>query len=1684
MQQAEEEKPALAPPTEVAAEESDPLHIGNLVAIVSEAHGLTVGRIVYRDLTAVRIMPQEASDRAIEFRLTEDGSTFVPELGVSSIEIIEEQTSDYYVDFLGARPGEVLEFFTIDGQEAAPSGTVAEILKTPTKDAIRLEDGRVISFRGRGPRLPVAVIRVRTAANLPAQTAATEEGVDLGAAAALDRQRDIMTLLMSVLPAAQVEVVPTSERSYPDSMQREDLFQDLLKDLKEKQQTTRRIRRIEREVDLAMSLKNNALLRDEAGRVRGAAPFAFDTFGDVLAATEGQIPAAIPVISAARVLNLDELKPEGAEDIAFKATDVEPRTLGQVEGASIELEKLYAANALGAQHSGFAGYMYDLLGRDQITLSGPREREWVADQDVIRTAELGTAVQGLSSGLPRPDDREAPSVSLIHLVSDIVDRSARVLSSDSIYDHKTSRKTLIAPADPSKISGYVMLPAKAALALRPPRNPGDLPTALLYTAALEYDNLPTIAETLRDLYTPERGSPLNAWSATVDEAAEIRIAEWLNTVLKFAVHPADSLGPRTPRLLSLLDSLGVGNRDLSKPVADVLQGWVAQSQAQWRALLKTKREEITASIDAEGERVFTTVAGEDSTVWATLQGSQALAEFFEDLRRRNPTIAAAPTLITSSFYTEAQGDAAPLAWFALSTVDARDIGIDTVSASAALAASRAYALRRKALRDIGLLSLRAEPQLSTCPHTARLEAVRGVQDPIEGARLLREFVEEYQGGRKGDWVLCALCDQPCICFHELMQLEALAQPSRMDAILKQMMIRFGGERYEGKIVCKNCGQPLQDIDYDAGVEFDDEGNAVTGRSVLTEEQMEPTGEPEWKRDLATMTAPTIEFATQSQRELGAALNIILERGGLLASPDAIRQIIRYADLYVSIRAPSQELYEKQRAKAMVAATTKIRTATGAGVATVDVPTYTAVIDQLRVSALIATTAIALQIAEPTINVNNPFPYCKFGREGWPMDPTKKPEESEPLNYIACVVAYIQRDSTPWSSLLWTGEPKPETRRKKALQLGMSAAQIIVAGDPKAGPLSFTPEIRSALTRAQTDVEAAIKRQMVSHTDQLPISFRPEPFPPKMGQPAVERDPLPAIESALREGGPVGGMIDDVAPAIRQQSIAIAAELHAAAKAGTSPGEKKTTEGICCPTPLFEADLRGPAGASSLTKAAAALRAAMPSAPRAGTHMWPIMQEPEVATVEQSVEPDVFFKLFLRYCYRGPQVGELHEFSAGNACRQCGLELGKPLDLVDFSAEGAGILAAQQGELRIEITEAAFDALSDAVRRRRILADGAVSTAMSWIAGLKALSTTLRAFPHYADIADALDASVASVETAGPAPLDEIGRVGIWEQITMLHDSLHEAIAEKIGPLVPKTGGQAAARRAAEANLAFTMIERLVEDPFIEGPRAVQEYWCAKTEATGVKYAVIDMPAKVSMTLTKTGQISREHKARLDKILRENGEWYGGTLRDDTRSVIRRIGLTLGPWIRTWIRYVRPSHSATSAWTPIEAQQLMRTLIFRAWADALTTTSWMYESITTPADRDAVSAETANWSRGLMMHVKQQFARYTKEQIRLVLQQRAEADRNRIVQEFEEIRDEDERAAVIVQKKMKLGRWARGANIREYDADQIEFEAQQRERMGIVEHAAGVILPEGAGGDYNLAEVQEDGYFDMDAANDD
>ena len=1669
-------------------EEQNPLHIGNLVGILSEAHGYVTGHVIFRDLNLVRIRPQEASDRAIDFPMTADGSGFAPDLGVSLVEIIEEQTSDYYVDFLGAKPGDTLEFFTVDGQKAAESGVVAEVIKSASKDSIKLTDGRSLKFRGMGPELPVAVIRVVTDAGDVA--AAVEEGLPLGegegeeadgGAAARERQTDIMDLLRSVLPSATVEIVPTAERSYPDSMQREDLFQDLLSEISAKQRTNpRRIRFVEREVDLAIALKNKSLLRDGVGRVTGPAPYLITTVKEAVEASQVPLPAAIPIVSAALLLNLDDANPE----LSHKESDVVPRSLSTIETESEELALRYLDGGLPETVGrGFYAYTNDLLSRGQGTLQGRTPMEWPVDQDVIRTAGLGTPVQGLSTGLPGRDDADAPEVSMAFLVSDVTNRAIRVLTADKRTNIKTGDIYVSAPSDPSLVSGYTVLPPKAALSLRPPKNPGHLPTALLYSASLESDNLPTIAQALRDLYSPD-ASAQNAWTLDADAAAEADVAGWLSMVLQYAVHPVDSQGPRTPQLLGLLDTLGLGSMDLAPAVADVVWDWVSKSQETWRTLLVARRKKIQEALDTEPARTYQSVTdgvdGSKAALWAALKTAEPLKELLEDIARRNPSIAEAPTLTTASLLTEAQGDAMPLVWGEIAKLDSRDYsGMDPMVAAEALAASRAYILKRKALRDVHLLGLHGTPEINGCPHVQRLEAIRNVRDVLPQSRLMRDFIEEFQGPRSGDWMTCVLCKTNCVCYHELMQLEALAQPARMDAIQKQILIKFGGERYEGKIVCRNCGQALQDIDYDDHVEFDDAGRPVTGASVLTEEQMEEPTETAWKKATADLAPAPVTFATQAQRELGDALQVMIERGGLQVVPDVVRQIVRYADLYVSLRSPPAEAYEKQRARMLTAASTKIKTATGVAGASVDVPTYAAVIDQLRVSALTALTALALQTAEPAIVVNNPFPLCRLNRGGYPFNPAAKPEEDGALLYMACVVASIQRDSTPWRSLTWAGESKLDPRRKKVLAVSLTAMQIILGADPKSAPLSFTPEVRQALSKAQTDVAAIKAKALVSLTDQLPVGFRPEPFPPAMSRPPVERDPVPSVLAALAsEGKGLAALIQPVADAMRQQAIAIVGELHKAAAdaiaANIAGGQRPTQDATCCPVAFgAAAELQGRPEQAQLLVARGLLRGAIPTATNAGTHLWPVFAIPIPEPVEQVVEESVFFKLFLKYCYSGAQVGESHEFSAGNVCRQCGLALGKPVDLIDFSKEGAAILAAQQGDLRIEVTQAAFNALSEAVRRRKLLRSPSAVGQAPWAVGLAALAKA--AGSDEERMGAILTGILGALPLEGEAEgIDEIGRATLWTPMATYMDDLRTAVGDRVG------GGP-------KARDAMALLDSMTEDPFIEGPRAVQEYWCAKVQAAASGYTV------TKVTGAAWTGLSRKHNLMMDKLMSDNSLWYGGDVTEGMQPVLRRLARATGPLLRTWIQGVRPAVAgAGSAWTIVEAQLLLRTIVLEGWHDAITTSSPMYRDVASPAERETTAAGITMWTRALMFHVKQQFVRYSKETIKRILQDRAGLERDTIVEEFESIKDDDVRAAELLKKQFRIGRWAGGANLQKYDADTFEFESEQRKRMGIVDPPVDPILMDaapapGAGG-YGFAELAagpEDGYeVDQGAAGDD
>ena len=1587
-------------------EEADPLHIGNLIMIASGKLGIITGRVTFRSLTLVRVTPQESSNTAIELPLLADGTGFAPDLEIGEIEIIESQASDYYVDTLGARPGEHLEFFTVDGSEAAPSGIVATVTRTATEDSITLEDGRTLLFQGEGPQDPIAVIRVTSASNAAAAT--IKEGEAAAGPLEPDTDFDVFSLLQSVMPSTALEAVPLAEMRFSDSIQREDMFQDLLRDLKPKQKTNpRRIRLLEREVDLSISLKNRVTRRSPSGQIEGATTTSILTMADAISMNPGPLPAAIPIVTAARILNLDKLG-----DGRFKDSDVTPRVLTDVENAGILATELYEDGA--EENRDYYAYTYGLLSRDLQTLTskGQGSSGWQQDQDVIRTAGYNEPVQGLSYKLPRaiPVDADKPSSTLVstsQLIFNVHDRSIRMLKEDSMIMPKTGRRALIAPSDPSAVNGYMILPLKAALTLRPPIRASDLPSALLYSAALQDDNLPTIAATLTQMNSMEPGNPHQPWTLASESAADFQIAEWLRLVLPFAVHPADALGGRTSSLLNTFDTLGLNVADLSPPVAAVLNEFVAASQKEWRTQLVTRRKAIQEFLNAEPERTFQSVTGADSPLWSDAEGSlvrtPALMELLEDVRRRNPTIAGSPTLLTASFLLEAQGDATPLIAAAIATMDARPLPVDPVVAATGLAQSRAYALRRKALQDIDLLRLRAEPEINTCPHAKKLEAIRNIRDNLERSRLLREFVELYQGDDNGSWMTCALCSEPCVCYHELLELEAMAQPARLETIQKQNMIRFGGERYQGKIVCKNCGQPLRDIDYAEGPEYDDEGNVVVTRSVLSEDQLrEDPEESNFAATMRDMIRPAVEFATGPQRALAAALDVILDRAGIQMDPDVIRQTVRYADLYVSARTPPPAAYEASRKKAMTAASAKIKTASGVGGSTVAMPTYEAVIDNLRISALGSLVVLALQMADPPVIVNNPFPICPFSRGGWPIEEGADPDPTKgALHYVACVVASIDRDEAPWSNMIWAALESLESRKKKVGAALVAPIKVLLGLDEKGATLSVTPEIRSALQRSKSDVGALKARALISKKDELPNRFRPEPFPEPADHPVLE-GALPAAPTP------------QVRAALEREARAVITGLH-------DPAAFR-------PVTLQEAGagrLQGTPGPGM--DRLQAILSIPPSDPR----LWPAFETPIPKPVEQIADPAASFKLFLKYCYYGPAVGLQHEISYGNACRQCGLELGAPLELIDIEKDGAALLGSQKGPLLLPtpVPEETFTALSNAVRRRKLLEAPPPVEPPAWRRGLLELVATLRLSPAYEEVVGPLEAILTN--PALDTTTEELERGLLWSPLTVHMDGLLAELTERVGPVV---GG---GKRGTEASVALATFQTITEEPFLQAPRVLQEYWCAKAMAAGTATSITT--AKGS----KWFKISKQHSDLINKMLTENAVWFMEPLQEGSKIALRLMATTLGPVLRSWIDHVKPSPSL-SGWTVVEAQILLRTLVYQVWKDAVVSTSRLWTPLPSPLDG---AAQLANWTRGLMLHIKKHYIRYSKDRIQQVLQQIADLDRESIVKEFRESNDDDLLGAMYFMKQQGIGRWAVQATTKKYDADLFEFEATQREAQG-------------------------------------
>ena len=99
-----------------------------------------------------------------------------------------------------------------------------------------------------------------------------------------------------------------------------------------------------------------------------------------------------------------------------------------------------------------------------------------------------------------------------------------------------------------------------------------------------------------------------------------------------------------------------------------------------------------------------------------------------------------------------------------------------------------------------------KPKRNTCKHVADLVAIRRLFDDNERFQKLTEFFKKYQGTRDGNWINCNICKEYLLCIHERLQIQSYLNPSEKSTIEKEIILKFSGGSFQGKYICRNCGQ--------------------------------------------------------------------------------------------------------------------------------------------------------------------------------------------------------------------------------------------------------------------------------------------------------------------------------------------------------------------------------------------------------------------------------------------------------------------------------------------------------------------------------------------------------------------------------------------------------------------------------------------------------------------------------------------------------------------------------------------------------------------------------------------------------------------------------------------------------------------------------------------------------------
>lgn len=1687
--------------------------LGDILTLKSTVFGTLTGKIIYRDENLVRVIPIDASDRAYDLVMDPADGDFSPATGVTDCIIHTKRDAPHFALHLGAVQGEMLEFFTNAGQVATEAGIIADIIADDTNDAIILADGRRIDFNFIGPPLPIQVVRVGAAP----QPGGEGEGEATANKNDEDQSPDPiydLSLLEGLIPSAMMEEIPTADRTYPEIIQREEMYIDLLKSYPEsKQKNPNLLRAVARETELMLALKRASTTVDDKG-VSSHYSKSAESLKDILSSTHASLSSLLPVIAMKRVLYSDHDLEFGLPPPDEYLEQVEFRNADKSEQRSYTAEKSYLAGqeAGGAAQVSKLMYTYlnEILYREgSVFLPNSQSNEGeeiLVDQDVLRTVLPPKELLGFSKFTsPTAKDpnkytkmNAEDEIDFTH-VGEIKSRHHRVISS-----YKSRDQNVIASGDPGTATNYLLFPAIVGSRYRPVKFSGSIAEDI--RAANEVYSQQSIEHITNESssYKPSPNSVqiikgITSPTSDGENADDIKVAPWLETNLQTSVHPSDLLSSGSVGVYRVIDSIGLRSYEWTPEVAATIWAAVKRSQKLYKSRFDSYAAAIAEFLKTAPPYDFGSVIADDSTLYKKTM--------------EVPEIAAALALIgESSDILKAQH-----LLYSNGGTMARLLYLASADSHPNLAAVRRTYLAEVHRAKIQFLKVNGElsqykaaPVINNCPHVRDMEVLRSVMktDNSKFHSVLQKVLTRYQGARSNNWVDCKVCDGHLICIHEVMMLYERTHPGRAPALHKEILLDYGGAAFSGRYVCRFCGIPISEFEYDNHLEYDDEGRPLVGRNIVDEGEKTIEDELDSILNIAVKKKAVL-FEDPIQNELYDIARVMIQHTGFVLTGEIYKSIVDFTYTFTINGVMPEADYYKAIAKKK------------------EKPTHEA----YRASYEIATTAAyilcLIHTMNPVPDMLYPFGGCNFRRGGYPIE-SDDDTDIGCMEYFVCVIANLNRDLPPWNRTTWSTDSDPEKRKTKVRSyiLNMLASQDLPVLKMRA---------RQAYTENMKDAQGK-----ASSNDKIPAHFRPTPnSKPAYFEATIMVHPDRIVESSLKDD--LGTIESIVSQRVYQLACDTVMNAHYAAQtSGIINDNSVRSDAVCCYAPIKNVKMGLVSVFNSedveqeinvLQISENIIRKRDPCQQSNGAHLYVHWSSPE-AIMSTPVKPDAsYFKLFMRTCFRGLRHGETHEFGRGVAkyeCRHCRFALDvDPLILMsdlndeelynsDSKRKGGERTAARDlarqslSNNGITVNSESFKELLSYVRSNRIVAPFVEPTEVGAEMVFETLNRLINTeFPlqpvRLGDWDSVVEIMAANFERKGE-PTEEARKIS-WMPFVTRYDSLKAGLVDV---LVGKQGRGAVKKASKTAMDIIEAIERITTEPVYQGPNEVNKHWVVGLERLAQSFSemVFGSSSWFGQTTQKTASIqnylykgtkwfgkkmsarhAEKFKTMIENVLGANSDTNKELNRPEIRALSSHITHKLSIYLGRIIKHWTTEMTAFSVYgvTTEEKQYILRWLIFSSIEALLLTESPLYVEVPRDVEKMQIQKILLNWTEKTFLEARRQFDLFglTAEEVQMAILDAREKEKNSVIKEIEDEKDPDLRAVALVTKNLKIGRWAIGTskNLSTYNASFQDFLQEQRDRAGIADNGIMKPVKEDALG-FDMSKVEDSAYDVAEAQDED